>query len=379
MPRTHIDVHVLQTVPPSNVNRDDTGSPKTAYYGGVRRARVSSQAWKRATRTAFGGLLDRGDLGVRTKKVVDLVAERIAEVAPDLKERSATAAADVIKAAGLSLAAPKASRGETPKNDESKYLVFLSRSQVDQLAALAVEATRTGVTTTKNAAKQAADTSHSVDVALFGRMVADATDLNVDAAVQVAHAISVHAVDNEFDYFTAVDDRAPEDNAGAGMIGTVEFNSSTLYRYATVDVDDLRKNLTGTGGENDAAAAAVKAFLRAFITSMPTGKQNTFAHRTLPDAVVVQVRERQPVNLVGAFEEAVEASEEDSRLSVASTRFVEHAREVDHAYGAAPVASWVVQVGAATRVLQALGDVATLDELVEAVGARVRAGTGALA
>ena len=144
-----------------------------------------------------------------------------------------------------------------------------------------------------------------VDLALFGRMVATKDSkgqpLNFDAAAQVAHAISTHAVENEYDYFTAVDDCSPEDNAGAGHLGTVEFNSSTLYRYATVNVVELRNML----GEK--APEAVKAFIEAFIRSMPTGKQNTFANWTRPDAVYVTVRRDQPVNMAGAFEKPVRA------------------------------------------------------------------------
>ena len=126
----------------------------------------------------------------------------------------------------------------------------------------------------------------------------------MDAACQVAHAISTHAVRNEFDYFTAVDDLSPEDTAGAGHIGTVEFNSSVLYRYATVNLADLEQNL---GPEE--ALRATQAFVEAFVRAMPTGKQNTFANRTLPDVVYIALRTDQPVNLVGAFEKPVRARE----------------------------------------------------------------------
>ena len=137
----------------------------------------------------------------------------------------------------------------------------------------------------------------SVDLALFGRMVADEPSLNYDAAAQVAHAISTHAVHNEYDYFTAVDDCTSEDNSGGRThLGTVEYNSSTLYRYATVNAAELVRYL----GED--TPKAVRNFAEAFITSMPTGKQNTFANRTRPDAVYVTVRRDQPVNMAGAFE-----------------------------------------------------------------------------
>ncbi len=355
MTRTYIDVHVVQTVPPSNLNRDDTGSPKTAFYGGVRRARVSSQAWKRATRTAFQQVLELSLLGVRTRRVVELVAEEIRRQNSDIGEEAAiTAAEGVLGKAGIKL--KPARKKEAPQ--ESGYLLFLSRRQVQNLAAAALVAHDGGQYPVN--VKQLADTEHSVDLALFGRMVADTRELDVDAAVQVAHAISVHAVEEQFDYFTAVDDHKAadeEEDAGAAMIGTVEFNSSTLYRYATVDVVRLAENL----GDPAAVRAAVEAFVGCFVTSMPTGKQNTFANRTLPDAVLVQVRDDQPVNYVGAFEEAIVSP--SGRVALAVDRLVEHAQELDQAYGLQAVESFVAGPKA-----RPLGEVRPWAEVVTAVG-----------
>ncbi len=201
-------------------------------------------------------------------------------------------------------------------------------------------------------------------------MVADVTDLNVDAAAQVAHALSTHGVDTEYDYFTAVDDHKAadvEEDAGAGMIGTVEFNSSTLYRYATVDVDLLRRNL----GDDEATVRAVKAFVDAFVRSMPTGKQNTFANRTLPDAVVVSLRYDQPVSYVGAFEEPVHAAESGGRVAASVDRLAGYAKELADAYDLVPVQTWVVGVGERTSPLDALGDRVSLAELVEGVPSTV--------
>src|SRR5690606_18175231 len=256
--RTILDVHVLQTVPPSNINRDDTGSPKGAVYGGVRRARVSSQAWKRATREAFKNVLDPAELGTRTKRVADLVAERIRELDADIPYAEALelAAATVAAATGSKIEKPKRRKNdEEDAAPESSYLMFLSARQRDGLAELAVQG-RADIKAflkdpeNKKRAKQIANTGHSIDIALFGRMVADSSDINVDASAQVAHAISVHAADIESDYYTAVDDRRKDDEPGAGMIGTVEFNAATLYRYAAVDVDLLSANL-GAGLRDD--------------------------------------------------------------------------------------------------------------------------------
>ena len=369
MARTIIDIHVIQTVPPSNLNRDDTGSPKTAIYGGQRRARVSSQAWKRATRQAFAGLLDDSELGVRTKRVVELLAQEITAQDAGLAERAVELATEVLTAAGITVKAPR----KADALHEAEFLLFLSHRQVQNLAELAITAAHDAgegkIAVDKKEARARADREHSVDVSLFGRMVANATDLNVDAAAQVAHALSVHAVDNEYDYFTAVDDHKNADDnedAGAGMIGTVEFNSSTLYRYATVDVNRLQDNL----GDAQATRRAVEAFVRAFVSSMPTGKQNTFANRTLPDAVLVVARETQSINLVGAFEEAIDA--QTGRITEAIQRLTDHARDLHQAYDEQPVAAWAFGVGdKKVAPLSELAQRSTFDTTVTEVGTLV--------
>jgi CRISPR system Cascade subunit CasC len=358
--RTYVDVHVLQTVPPSNLNRDDTGSPKTAFYGGVRRARVSSQAWKRATRSAFRDVLDPSSLGVRTKRVVELLAEEIRHQDSAVEWAAALSEAEgILVKAGITVT-PNKRKKDAPK--ESGFLLFLSRSQIGALAEAALHHHSLGSYPAD--VKSLAEKANSIDLACFGRMVAEEKGpKNVDAAVQVAHAISVHAVEEQFDYFTAVDDHkaADEDeDAGAGMIGTVEFNSSTLYRYATVDVVRLEENL----GDPAAVRAAVEAFVSCFVTSMPTGKQNTFANRTLPDAVLVQIRDDQPVNYVGAFEDAIVST--SGRAAQAVSRMAEHAAGLDRAYGLAPLASY-----AAGPLAAPLGDVRPWPDVVPTVGALV--------
>lgn len=385
MSRTIIDIHILQTVPPSNLNRDDTGSPKTAVYGGVRRARVSSQAWKRATRKAFNAELDPTELGVRTKRVVELIAGRIADRSPDLEERAEDLAVQTLKAIGITTEKPKKSKKDedpaaadgaesSEAAAESKYLLFFSARQLDNLAEAAVYAANAegGVVAglKEREVRKLADRDHSIDIALFGRMVADATDINVDAAAQVAHAISVHKVENDFDYYTAVDDRKDEvDETGAGMIGTVEFNSATLYRYATVDVDRLRENL----GDDEATRRAVEAFVRTFSTSMPTGKQNTFGNRTLPDAILVRARETQPISFVGAFEEPVGSGSHHGLVKEASDRLARYTGDVESVYDEQPLESWVVHVGDRTAALADLGREVSLAELVKGVGDLVAA------
>lgn len=397
MSRIILDVHILQTVPPSNLNRDDTGAPKTAVYGGVQRARVSSQAWKRATRQAFDEMLDKKELAVRTRKVAALLAQHITAVKPALAEGdAATALAKVTleAATGSKIEPPKrkVKDGEPEPAPESAYLMFLSRRQLDTLAALAVEGAGAEgdpkaleaflkAKENKARARQAVNSRHSVDIALFGRMVADSADLNVDAATQVAHAISVHRVDEESDYYTAVDDENAADESGAGMIGTVEFNSATLYRYAALDVNALHENLGAGLHEGERAALptqrAAAAFVEAFAASLPTGKVNSFGHNTLPAAVIVKVRTRRPVSFVAAFEAPVRRDEHGGFLEGACQQLAKYVPELESAYGLGEGSrGWVLRVGDATADLAALGEQVTLAELREQVEAEVAARLG---
>ncbi|MGW5969489.1 type I-E CRISPR-associated protein Cas7/Cse4/CasC [Streptomyces sp. NPDC055186] len=389
MNRIFLDVHALQTVPPSNLNRDDTGAPKTAVYGGVPRARVSSQAWKRATRTYFKDehLLDPSELGVRTKKIVEAIADRITVLDPSLTGETALRIADeTVKATGLKTEIPKrkadsAKEGDPDPAPEAKYLVFLSARQLDGLARHAVDGAA-DITAffkdkkNKDKAKELADTRHSVDIALFGRMVADAPDINVDAAVQVAHAISVHRVENESDYYTAVDDENTDEETGAGMIGTVDFNSATLYRYAALGVHQLAATL-GQGlrddePRTDPVRRAVEAFVHGFVASLPTGKINTFGHHTLPDAVIVNLRTTRPVSFVAAFEDPVRG-EMGGHVREASERLAEYIPDIERAYGDEDsTLTWVLRVGPNTHKLAGIGTEAdSLGELVAAVGQAV--------
>ena len=343
--RLYIDFHVLQTVPPSCVNRDDTGSPKTAVYGGTTRARVSSQAWKRAIRMMFRDeLLPREQVGERTKKIVAMVAEEVAALAPE--QDSAKLAANALKLAGLD---------KVKEDGDADALFFMSHDQARALANLIAAGSDD-----KKAYREALMEAPSVDMVLFGRMVASAPSLNYDAAAQVAHSISTHAVQNEYDYFTAVDDRAPEDNAGAGHLGTVEYNSSTLYRYATVNAVELAEHL----GEEQ-VPGVVRAFAEALIRSMPTGKQNTFANRTLPDAVYITVQEDQPVNLCGAFERAVPASPEGF-AEPSKRRLAEYAQQVYRSYADEPAEAFAIGTGL-EELAPAMPMKAALDALESAV------------
>ncbi|MCL1912947.1 MAG: type I-E CRISPR-associated protein Cas7/Cse4/CasC [Eubacteriaceae bacterium] len=323
-----MDIHVIQSVPPSCLNRDDTGSPKTAVYGGVRRARVSSQSWKRAMRLMFSEYLDKNELSYRTLRIFDLVAEKIQDKSPGCSnEEALRLAKEIFK---------KAKVEPSKKNAEkSDALFFLSTQQAENLANLAL-----GNLEEKDIAKAVVQTlkvNNGIDLALFGRMVASNPEINCDASAQVAHAISTHSVENEYDYFTAVDDLSTEDHAGAGMIGTVEYNSATLYRYATVAVHELFSQLSE---DPKALEKALIEFNRAFLLSMPSGKQNTFAAHTLPYAALVSLRPDRPLNLADAFENPIKPEEGFTKPSTIA--FAEHAVRVYADFCAKPEASYIL-------------------------------------
>lgn len=303
-----IELHLIQNFAPSNLNRDDTGAPKDAIFGGQRRARVSSQCFKRAIRLAASEheLVPKAHRGIRTKKLKSLLLERL----KGRDHAEAEAKIEVaLAAAGLKL-----------KDDgKTEYLLFLGDNEVAGFAALIDQhwdelAIGNGDKKSKKdakanvppeivkKAKSVLDGGKAVDVALFGRMLADLPAVNQNAACQIAHAISTHRVEREFDYFTAVDDRGEPDESGAGMIGQVEFNSATLYRYAVIDARKLLANLQG---DRDLTLSAVEAFVQAMVRAIPTGKQNSFAAHNAPEFVGICLRHGAPLNLANAFEKPV--------------------------------------------------------------------------
>lgn len=329
----YLDLHVLQTVPPSCINRDDTGSPKTAVYGGVNRARVSSQAWKRSIRMMFRDLFDENQLGLRTRNIKDLLLNKMKEMDPtkdyDVLEKLA---GDVLTAAKIK-----------SSSDKKDVLFFVSAKQIEALAATALEYLEDDLSKKEKEKKyktkweDSLNQNPSIDIMLFGRMAASDPKLNCDAAAQVAHCLSTHVVSNEYDYFTAVDDCGLDDNAGAGHLGTVEFNSSTLYRYSTVNIAELyEKDLSV-----DEVCDVIRGFVEAFISAMPTGKQNTFANRTLPCFIYVALRDDQPINMAGAFEKPVTKGNGGYEANSINA-FLAYSHKVYENFAEKPQKSWVV-------------------------------------
>jgi CRISPR system Cascade subunit CasC len=333
-----IEFHLIQNFAPSNLNRDDTGAPKDAIFGGHRRARVSSQCFKRAIRlsSADAATIPVENQGVRTKKLKQLLEARLEQLG---RVDSGARVEAALAGAGLKL-----------KDDgKTEYLLFLGQGEIEAFAQLidkhwdelATAPAPDAKKTKKEAkaslpaeivkeAKALLNGQKAVDVALFGRMLADMPGVNQDAACQVAHAISTHKVEREFDYFTAVDDKGDADETGAGMIGQIEFNSATFYRYAVIDAAKLVKNLQD---DKTLALNGVKAFAQAMARAIPTGKQNTFAAHNPPSFVGVVMRHASPFNLANAFEKPVwpKADKELTALSVAE--LAKHDTQLTAFYG----------------------------------------------
>ena len=347
--KTLIEIHTLQNFAPSNLNRDDTGAPKDALFGGTRRARISSQCLKRALRQYFWQVVEAGhladeDLASRTKRVTEALAEI-------LVKRNRDRAESIVRSE-RALAAMELTVKEDGK---TQYLLFLGKREIAAIADIidAKWETLAAVQNSdpegkkpvkaKKAAAQGADPElkkaldkvfnggKAVDVALFGRMLADMPEKNGNASCQVAHAISTHAVEREFDYYTAVDDLKPEDSAGADMIGTVEFNSACFYRYAVVDWAQLLGNLQE---DSDLAFKGLRAFLEGFVVSEPTGKQNSFAAHNPAEFVAITVHKQgAPRNLANAFEAAIRAPKGQSLTRLSVEKLVHKANQLQAAYG----------------------------------------------
>jgi CRISPR system Cascade subunit CasC len=327
-----IELHLIQNFAPSCLNRDDTGAPKDAMFGGYRRSRISSQCLKRAIRSTFSSanLLKAEELGTRTRNIISLLESKLAEQGI---ADATQAIENALKVLDLKVKPVKAKQDAAPRL-QTEYLLFLSNNALAELVAVIqqhLEALNADKPTkeAKKAIEACISSASAVDVALFGRMLADRKELKVDAAAQVAHAISTHRVDRESDFFTAVDDWTQADEADAGMLGTVEFNSACQYRYAVVNVDQLTENL---GGDRVLAQRGLVAFLRASIQAIPTGRQNTFAAHNLPSFVGISVHDGQPVSLANAFEVPVKAGQQG--LAAASVlELQKHAHRLRDAYG----------------------------------------------
>ncbi len=398
-----IEAHVIQNFAPSCLNRDDTNTPKDCEFGGVRRARISSQCIKRAVRRHH--LFDerlKGQLAARSRWHRERLAEVISALGKDPSE--------LLVAVGIflnMLVSSKALQGDEDDGNSGvkgarkgravkasqayercDALSWLSSREMDHIVEWVAANQRDVTVARKKDQKQKLiqrfldahpNLPVTPDIALFGRMMANAMGMQVHAACQVAHAISTHRVDMEMDFYTAVDDLNPESETGAGMMGVTHFNSACFYRYALLDRDGLLENLQG---DVDLTNDVISAFLEAWVYAIPTGKQNSMAAQNLPSFGLFVVRDGgAPCSLANAFAEPVRVipGQDEDLIGRSITALADYWSRLQSVYGGDGIAALnLFHDGRRDR----LGDLADADKgsvkaALEATMAAVRAAGGA--
>ncbi len=389
-----IEIHIIQNHSPNNLNRDDLGAPKTCYFGGVLRSRISSQAIKRSIRTSA----ELQDLlgGVRTRRLAELIAK---EVNGDSKaqKRAETILSDYCgfklkKARGGKEEEDEGGEEDTARGGEqSKALVYTTYNAVQEMARLLQDSG--GKTDTKLAeefAKLIAERTVAPDMALSGRMLEpdrSATKLwkplntTVEAALQVAHAISTHEARPEVDYYVAKDD-IPGDDAGAGYVDEAMFASACFYKYFSIHWEQLVSNLRGN---KELAAHTVGAFIRGAALVNPTGKQNSFAAHNPPDGILIEVRNT-PISYANAFANPVAQGNRDV-ISQSIAQLGQYAHDLDTGYGKPQHRFWfspnlhyplAVQITAEENEKKKQQELALTENNIKSLGELVTAVIGAV-
>lgn len=391
-----IEIHILQNHAPSNLNRDDSGSPKTATFGDVKRARISSQCLKRSIRRSapFQNAM-QNRLATRSRRLPQRIQARF-EADPQLKGFAAIAGQ---KASGFGTSDGKEREANPKTGDyETAQTILFTPADEDAVFEVLSKAALEARTPDKFKSLKAADLQKAaqqsgfrplaVDVAMFGRMVTSEAFRDVDASVQVAHALSTNKVTPQFDYFTAVDDlqgtSALEEDAGADIIGDVEFNSACYYKYFSIHPDALVDNLVGSEFRRDipaqtrdeqveVAALAASEFLRAAIQVSPSGKQNSFAAHQYPYAVLVEVRpDALPVSYANAFVAPARAGEAAHLARDSFDKLKNHVEAMTRKFNLKTSNRWLLTLEDGEGFsIQNVQNVTDLDSLAEGVRQQV--------
>lgn len=314
----HIELHILQSFPVTCLNRDDFNSPKTAIFGGVQRARVSSQSWKRAIRELAKEISPRFQ-GERTRLIIEPMREALQSFGLDEAE-----ALNGAKDLGNALAKYDEDTEKKTGVRKVKTLFFTTPAELTAMAK-AYSETKDAKKSIK--ARGPESLKDAADITLFGRMVASDHSLMLEGAAMFSHALSTHEVSNEPEFFAAVDDLQKNDEAGAGMTGTLEFNSATYYRFAALNLDMLKDDAHLGMLTPDERKDVVRTFLQSTLRAVPSARRNSMHGNTLPKYAVAIVREQgHPVQFVNAFEDPIR----DAGLYAKSqTALLEEEREMN--------------------------------------------------
>lgn len=333
-----IQLHVLTSYPPSNLNRDDLGRPKSATIGGVNRLRISSQSQKRAWRTSdlFQTAL-AGNVGVRTKAMGEQAYKKLVE--KGVKEKQAYEwAAKIAECFGK-----LQKSGDKLEGLHIEQLAHFGPQEQAAIDELVETLAQTQTAPAEEQLDLLRGPQAAVDIGLFGRMLAAKPRYNIEAAAQVAHAFTVHRADVDGDYYTAVDDLRPRDeDLGAGHIGETGFGAGVYYLYVCINRDLLDDNL---GGDTELRNRALAALLQAMTQISPTGKQNSFASRAYASYVLAEKGEAQPRSLSLAFVQPVRAND-GNQVKAAIEALTTKYENMDKVYG--PCASSRLSMNAET-------------------------------
>ena len=338
-----IELHIIQSFPVTCLNRDDVGAPKTAVFGGETRARVSSQSWKRAIRLYAQERQPGLFAGVRGHFMAERLQNKIEAHDVD-REKALVAAQDVIA---------KLSRKDKRYKDahRTSVLLYLSPNELETVANTVAEFLADGrdVEKVKKKGKEEEEEKRILegsevkkvlknlkprdfaDIAIFGRMVADDHSLTLEGAGMFSHALSTHRVSNQIDFFSAVDDQNPEDSAGAGHIGLLEFNAACYYRYVGVNCD-LLADADHLGHLSPKERHDVlDIFLRASMMAVPSARHNSMFGHNPPDCILGRVRQGQPLSLANAFENHIRPR--DGYLEPSREALRKHHEKLKRVYG----------------------------------------------
>lgn len=375
-----IEIHSIQNHSPANLNRDDLGSPKTCYFGGVLRSRISSQCIKRSIRMSneFKALLG----GIRTRQLAKLIADKVTGK-PDVKKR----AEKILNKCGFKPKKAKKSNGKDDESEDegkSKMLVYTTDEAITEMAAFLQNGEgQTDDQLATEFGKLIAERTAVPDMALSGRMlepdksakrVWEGLSTTVEAALQVAHAISTHEARPEVDYYVAADD-IPGDDAGAGYVDEAMFASACFYKYFSIHWETLVQNLKGYGENHEKLAAhTVGAFIRGAAMVNPTGKQNSFAAHNPPDGMLIDFRDA-PISYANAFAGPAAQGERDI-ISQSIAQLGQYIHDLDTGYGKPKERFWfspnlryplAVQVTSAKNGKKKQHEIALADENIKSL------------
>jgi CRISPR system Cascade subunit CasC len=329
-----IEIHMIQNHSPANLNRDDLGAPKTCIFGGVTRARISSQCLKRSIRRSadFQTAMER-DGGVRTRRLISILAEKAHDSAPPRE------IVDFVAEAFNQGGVKRAPTRDDP--DATNILMFIPQSTIEKMAGKVREHWNPkegkACNLTKDLAECLGERAKVPDIALCGRMTEldseglfRQIDFHVEAALSAAHAISTHEVVNEVDYFTAVDDCAK--GAGAGHVNEGMYASACFYKYFCIDWSQLLENLDNDG---TLAQLTLRQFMLAVAMSTPSGKQHSFAAFNPPSGILVEIKadRRTPISYANAFADPVPLRAQRGLIGESVARLGQYVHEMSKGYG----------------------------------------------